>query len=153
MALNNALVYVTGGAAWAETGQPTNWQMGLQEAATPVQEFIISFHYWMVWLISLIVLFVLGLLVYVMVRFNEKAIEADRHVMKVSPATAGLGAPPRDMTEDEQRVARAYLAFWVAVAALLMTAVTIISSRFIISRAASQICCVTLRIRSQTGRA
>ena len=61
------------GLALAAAGTPVNWQMGLQDAATPVQEFIISFHYWMVWLISLIVLFVLGLLIYVMVRFNAKA--------------------------------------------------------------------------------
>jgi len=61
------------GLALANAGTPTNWQIGLQDAATPVQEFIISFHYWLVWLISLIVLFVLGLLIYVMVKFNAKA--------------------------------------------------------------------------------
>ncbi len=60
-------------AAMAGLGHADAYQMGLQDAATPVQEFIISFHYWMVWLISLIVLFVLGLLIYVMVRFNAKA--------------------------------------------------------------------------------
>jgi cytochrome c oxidase subunit 2 len=60
-------------AAFAAAGHPVDWQLGLQDAATPVQEFIITFHHYMVILITLIVLFVLGLLVYVMVRFNAKA--------------------------------------------------------------------------------
>ncbi len=59
--------------ALAAAGHPVDWQLGLQDAATPVQEFIITFHNYMVILITLIVLFVLGLLVYVMVRFNAKA--------------------------------------------------------------------------------
>jgi hypothetical protein len=39
----------------------------------------------------------------------------------------GPGAPPREMTENELHVARTYGAFWVAVGALLITAVTIIA--------------------------
>ncbi len=60
-------------AAFAAAGHPVNWNIGLQDAVTPVQEFIVSFHYYLVWLISLITLFVLGLLIYVMVKFNAKA--------------------------------------------------------------------------------
>ncbi|MDE2384504.1 MAG: cytochrome c oxidase subunit II [Alphaproteobacteria bacterium] len=59
--------------AFAKAGQPVNWQMGLQDAATPVEEFIHSFHNGLVITITLIVLFVLGLLIYVMLRFNSKA--------------------------------------------------------------------------------
>ena len=60
-------------AAMADLGKPRNWQLGQQDSASPVQDFVQSFHNWMLVLITLIVLFVMGLLVYVMVRFNEKA--------------------------------------------------------------------------------
>ena len=60
-------------AAFAGLGHPDPWEMWLQDPATPVQEFIATFHFWMVILITLIVLFVFGLLVYVMVKFNAKA--------------------------------------------------------------------------------
>jgi cytochrome c oxidase subunit 2 len=60
--------------AFAETGdgQPAPWQMGFQKAATPIMEQIESFHTYVTIIITLIALFVLVLLVYVMVRFNEK---------------------------------------------------------------------------------
>jgi cytochrome c oxidase subunit II len=62
------------GPAFAETGdgQPAPWQMGFQKAATPIMEQIESFHTYVTVIITLIALFVLGLMVYVMVRFNEK---------------------------------------------------------------------------------
>src|SRR6202140_5240143 len=37
----------TGGAAFAELGQPAPWEYTLQEAASPVMEQIISFHNWL----------------------------------------------------------------------------------------------------------
>jgi cytochrome c oxidase subunit 2 len=64
---------VTGGAAFAELGQPAPWEYKLQEAATPVMENIVWFHNFLFWLITVITLFVLGLLVIVMVKFNAKA--------------------------------------------------------------------------------
>jgi cytochrome c oxidase subunit II len=64
---------LAGQAAWADAGAPVPWQMNLQEAATPVSEFIHTFHFWLVILITLISLFVLGLLAYVTVKFNAKA--------------------------------------------------------------------------------
>jgi cytochrome c oxidase subunit 2 len=64
---------VAGGAALADAGAPVPWQMNLQEAATPVSEFIHTFHNWLLVLITIISLFVLGLLLYVMVKFNAKA--------------------------------------------------------------------------------
>ena len=60
-------------AAAPATGQPVPWQMGFQPAATPVMEEINDFHNMMLVIITLITLFVLGLLVYVMVKFNAKA--------------------------------------------------------------------------------
>jgi cytochrome c oxidase subunit 2 len=64
---------VFGGAAFAEMGQPAPWEWRLQEAATPVMENIIWFHNFLFWLITIITLFVLGLLITVMVKFNAKA--------------------------------------------------------------------------------
>jgi cytochrome c oxidase subunit 2 len=63
------------GAALAEgNGHAVPWQMGLQPGVTPVAEYIHWFHnYLLLPIITVITLFVLGLLIYVMVRFNAKA--------------------------------------------------------------------------------
>jgi cytochrome c oxidase subunit 2 len=60
------------GPVFAGEGQPSPWQMGFQKAATPVMEQITSFHTYVTIIITVIALFVLGLLVYVIVRFNDK---------------------------------------------------------------------------------
>ncbi len=60
------------GAAHATEGQPAPWQLGFQPAASPIMEQITSFHTYVTIIITVIALFVLGLLVYVMGRFNEK---------------------------------------------------------------------------------
>ncbi|MCR4521313.1 cytochrome c oxidase subunit II [Bosea sp. 47.2.35] len=52
---------------------PSPWQMNLQGAVTPVAEFIHWFHDWLNIIITIVTLFVLALLVYVVFRFNEKA--------------------------------------------------------------------------------
>ena len=65
------MALAAGGAALA--GQPKPWEITLQEAATPVMESIISFHTLLVWIITIITLFVLALLVVVVVKFNAKA--------------------------------------------------------------------------------
>jgi cytochrome c oxidase subunit 2 len=64
---------VSCGAAFAELGQPAPWEYKLQEAASPVMESITYFHDWLLVVITVITLFVLGLLVTVVVRFNAKA--------------------------------------------------------------------------------
>ena len=61
------------GVAWASLGQPSPWQLGFQEAATPVMEYITWFHDFLLWIIGAISLFVLLLLIYVMVRFNARS--------------------------------------------------------------------------------
>src|SRR6202795_925630 len=63
----------TGGAAYAELGQPAPWEYKLQEAASPVMEQIISFHNWLLVIITVITLFVFGLLVAIVVKFNARA--------------------------------------------------------------------------------
>jgi cytochrome c oxidase subunit II len=68
-----ALGLSTVGPALADTGQPSPWQVGLQGPATEVAKFTYDLHTALVWIITLISLFVLGLLVAVMVKFNEKA--------------------------------------------------------------------------------
>lgn len=60
-------------AALAGTGMPSDWQMNLQGPATEVSEYIHWFHNWLNVIIFIISIFVLGLLVYVAWRFNEKA--------------------------------------------------------------------------------
>ncbi|KRE08754.1 cytochrome C oxidase subunit II [Bosea sp. Root670] len=59
--------------ALAGTGMPTDWQMNLQGAVTPVAEFIHWFHDWLNIIITIVTLFVLALMIYVVFRFNEKA--------------------------------------------------------------------------------
>jgi cytochrome c oxidase subunit 2 len=61
------------GAAFAGLGQPTPWQIGLQDSASPVMDDVITFHNYILWFITGITLFVLALLVTVMVKFNARA--------------------------------------------------------------------------------
>ena len=69
-----ALAVMTAGSAFAGgLGIPEPGQLGLQAAATPVAENIESFHNLLLWIITIICLFVLGLLLIVMIKFNAKA--------------------------------------------------------------------------------
>ena len=67
------MALLAGGAAFAELGQPAPWEWTLQESASPVMDNITWFHNFLFWLITIITLFVLGLLVAVVVKFNAKA--------------------------------------------------------------------------------
>lgn len=59
--------------AIAGTGQPSPWQIGLQQPVTEVAESINWFHDWLVNpIIVVITLFVMMLMLYVMWRFSEK---------------------------------------------------------------------------------
>ena len=60
------------GPAFAADGQPSDWQIGFQKAATPIMEQITNFHTYVTIIITVIAFFVLGLMIYVMSRFNEK---------------------------------------------------------------------------------
>ncbi|HEY2249001.1 MAG TPA: cytochrome c oxidase subunit II [Bradyrhizobium sp.] len=59
--------------AFAELGQPAPWEYKLQESGSPVMDHIEWFHNWLLVIVTLITLFVLGLLIAVMVKFNAKA--------------------------------------------------------------------------------
>lgn len=58
---------------FAAAGQPEPWQLGLQQAGSPVMDDIIWFHDFLLWVIAAIALFVLALLLIVMVRFNARS--------------------------------------------------------------------------------
>jgi cytochrome c oxidase subunit 2 len=64
----------TAAAAHAAEGQTEPWQIGLQGGVTPVAASIHAFHDGLLLpIITVITMFVLALLIYVMVRFNAKA--------------------------------------------------------------------------------
>lgn len=62
---------------WSERlfaqGKPVDWQLGLQDAVTPIAHQINSFHNLLLVIITVIALFVLALLFIVILLFNEKA--------------------------------------------------------------------------------
>jgi len=59
-------------AAIAGAAEPKPWQLGFQPAATAVMDRLSAFHDVLLIIITLIAAFVLGLLVYVMWRFNQQ---------------------------------------------------------------------------------
>jgi len=67
-----AFLSATGSAA-AAAGHPVKWQLGLQDAVTPIARQMHGFHDFLLVIITVIAAFVLALLVYVMLRFNEKS--------------------------------------------------------------------------------
>jgi cytochrome c oxidase subunit II len=73
-ALASAAAVAGMSAAHAAEGHAEPWQMGLQAANSPSMENIHWFHnYLLLPIITVITLFVLALLIYVMVKFNAKA--------------------------------------------------------------------------------
>lgn len=66
-------------AALAATGMATDYEIGLQPAATDIADQIHSFHNGLFLLITAITLLVLGLLIYVMLRFNSRANPTPSH--------------------------------------------------------------------------
>lgn len=64
---------LSGTPALAELGQPKPWQLGFQEGVTPIAYQIQNFHDFLLILITVISVFVLGLMVYVALRFNERS--------------------------------------------------------------------------------
>lgn len=68
--LGLAPVFLLGGKAAAQ--QPEPWQMGFQQAATPVMETMTGFHTFLLVIITAIVLFVTVLLGWCMFRYSAK---------------------------------------------------------------------------------
>ncbi|MGA8615134.1 MAG: cytochrome c oxidase subunit II [Xanthobacteraceae bacterium] len=60
-------------AALAGLGQPSPWEIGLQDSATPIMSDITWFHNVLLWIIAGISGFVLILLLIIIVRFNARA--------------------------------------------------------------------------------
>ena len=60
-------------SAGAALALPYNWQTGFQPAVTPVMQRIEEFHYFVLVIITLVTLFVLALLVWIIVRYNQRA--------------------------------------------------------------------------------
>lgn len=76
MALGGILSAVAGSAISPMTAiaaQPEPWGLGLQEYASPIMEQMVDFHNLLLVIITAITLFVLGLLIWVCVRYNRKA--------------------------------------------------------------------------------
>ena len=71
--LSAGIVCASAGTAFAGVGQPSPWQLGLQDAATPVMVDIAWFHNFLLWIITGIALFVLVLLAIVVLRFNARS--------------------------------------------------------------------------------
>jgi cytochrome c oxidase subunit 2 len=68
-----AALVASGTIALAGLGQPSPWQLGLQDSASVVMDQLTGFHSFLLVIITLITIFVLALLLTVMVRFNAKA--------------------------------------------------------------------------------
>ncbi len=68
-----AMASLTSTPALAELGQPRPWQLGFQEAVTPIAAQIDQFHDFLLIIITVISIFVLALMVYVGLRFNAKS--------------------------------------------------------------------------------
>jgi cytochrome c oxidase subunit 2 len=58
-------------SAQADIARP--WQLGFQEPQSPVMKDVVWFHDLLLVIITLITLFVLGLLLYIAIKFNEKS--------------------------------------------------------------------------------
>lgn len=72
MAASTGMALTSG--AWADAGQPVPWQLGQQRMVTPVGHDGAVFHdYLLLPIITVISIFVLGLLLYCIIRFNSKA--------------------------------------------------------------------------------
>src|SRR5437868_14607555 len=50
------------GTAWAGLGQPSPWEMDLQDSASPVMQDVAGFHFFLLWVIAAISVFVLNVL-------------------------------------------------------------------------------------------
>jgi cytochrome c oxidase subunit 2 len=72
-ALIFGILLASAGAALAGLGQPTPWQIDLQDSATPIMDDITWFSTFVHWISAAIALFVLILLAIIIVRFNARA--------------------------------------------------------------------------------
>ncbi|WP_112663269.1 cytochrome c oxidase subunit II [Microvirga flavescens] len=68
-----AVALVLGGSeAFAEAGRPSPWELGMQGMVTEVGQNLSTFHTYLVWIITAVSVFVLGLILTIVFRFSEK---------------------------------------------------------------------------------
>jgi len=67
------MALVPGGMGLALADQPHPWQLGMQQAASPVMADLVWFHDFLLWIIAAVALLVLVLLVIVIVKFNARS--------------------------------------------------------------------------------
>jgi len=72
LAALGGIAFTLGMAGHASAEEPQPWQLGMQAAATPVREAMDAFHNELLVIITCITVFVLGLLLFAMFRFNAK---------------------------------------------------------------------------------
>jgi cytochrome c oxidase subunit II len=72
LVLSLAMVVIVSLAAMAWAEAPRPWEIGMQPPATPVKDRLNAFHNELLVIIFLIAAFVMGLLIYVIVRFNHR---------------------------------------------------------------------------------
>ena len=72
-AIGAAVLSAVAGWTGSAVAAPQNWQLGMQAAASPVMSQIEDFHRLLLYIITAICLFVLVLLVWVMIRYNQRA--------------------------------------------------------------------------------
>ncbi|MEJ2123744.1 MAG: cytochrome c oxidase subunit II [Alphaproteobacteria bacterium] len=71
--LGAVLAVIHGGTALAAEGQPHNWEVNFQDAATPIAQLMHNFNNLLLAIMAAIVALVLALIVWVAIRYNEKA--------------------------------------------------------------------------------
>ena len=71
MAVIGILGIAFAGAALAT--EPHPWQLGMQEPGSIVKDYLQHFHNMLLWIITIITVFVLGLLIYTVIRFRASA--------------------------------------------------------------------------------
>ncbi|MGA7674693.1 MAG: cytochrome c oxidase subunit II [Rhizomicrobium sp.] len=72
-AVGAALLAALTGWAGSAVAAPQNWQIGMQPAVSPVMARIEDFHNLLLYIITAVCLFVLALLIWVMIRYNQRA--------------------------------------------------------------------------------
>ncbi len=63
----------SGFAGFAQAAKPEPWGIGMQPSISPFMDQVLDFHTLLMVIITLITVFVLGLLIWVMLRYNERA--------------------------------------------------------------------------------
>jgi len=71
-AMMTAFVSAIGPASAQAVGLPVPWQMGMMPPQTELAQDVVTFHNWLLWIITIITVFVGALLLVCIFRYNEK---------------------------------------------------------------------------------